>query len=313
MRIVVLLMLAALAVPTFAQSGEVLLDIGNDSGGFGDTVRIPINIAVTGQLPSTIVFKVNFDVIALAFQSYTLGSIVPTDKSVTAELGPTGITFVMYGGTSTIASGLLMTLRFTVLTPNEGETLLAGVNGSASTPQASSIPVTFDNGRVTLGSNGGPGCAGRKSFDTPRSVFSMPLASNEKRWVLPESLVPEGAVAVVEVPKSANGGAQEVLIPLPAGVLAVRPLLFDGGQTWWSWECVADWLAEPPAVVSAGGQHHLRLLVLHEGIVAVMPADTGQYTQAGMLGYTDVLLLLAVAVVLLAWRRSGRLIQFGAG
>src|SRR5690606_30069847 len=130
--------------PALAQTGEVVLDIGSDEGGFGETVTVPITMSVTGTLPSTLVFRVSYDVLKLAYQSYTLGPNVPDDKIVSADVGITGITFVIYGGTSTIPAGRLMTLRFTVLAPDtSGRTVLTGANGSASTPQAVDIPVRF--------------------------------------------------------------------------------------------------------------------------------------------------------------------------
>lgn len=178
MRILRVLVLIGLAIPALAQTGEVVLDIGSDEGGFGETVTVPITMSVTGTLPSTLVFRVSYDVLKLAYQSYTLGPNVPDDKIVSADVGITGITFVIYGGTSTIPAGRLMTLRFTVLAPDtSGRTVLTGANGSASTPQAVDIPVRFDEGSVQFGSsNVGSGCPGSKALAGAPSVAALPVA-----------------------------------------------------------------------------------------------------------------------------------------
>lgn len=293
MRILVLLMLAVLIVPAVAQ-GEVNLDIGSDSGAFGDTVVIPITMSVTGSAPSTLVFQVNFDVLALAYQSYSLGSIVPDDKTVSADVGITGVKFVIYGGTSTIQAGRLMTLRFTVLSPStSGQTVLSGVEGSASTPQASNLPVSFDNGSVRFGSsNGSTGCPGTKSVGAVPALRALPSATSAGAVA---EIAEDGAVSLLLVADETID-ASSVWCSIDAGaqVSYEQTWIVDADDTSRGWLHVAplsawplgDDIAIAAGAATIGGTavdavtHTVHVSPVKAGVIEAMPGALGTWDVA---------------------------------
>jgi hypothetical protein len=161
-----LLILGLVSAPAFAQTAGITLDIGDATGAPGSLVSIPIQMLVHTQQPATIVFRVQYDPVALAYQSFERGPALPPDKTVSQGLGPDGVTYVIHGGVSPIGAGRLLTLRFSVRTATPGTSLLQGRNGSASTPLAVSMPVAFDHGSVQIsGSQTSFSCPGDKLRD----------------------------------------------------------------------------------------------------------------------------------------------------
>ena len=303
MRILVFSLLIGLVAQAGAQADNVLLDFGTDSGGFGETVSVPVTITVTGTAPSSLVFRVNYDLLKLAYQSFQLGPVVPDDKIVSADLGPNGVVFGFIGGTSQIQSGLLMTLRFTVLTPVIGVTSLVGSNGDASTPDPPSrIPVSFDNGRINLGSNGTVvGCPGTKTLPAGPSLY--PLPEPDADGAVRDLAEMPGALGSWEiVPQEPYDTPREVLLPLAPDSGPVEIYLFDGAYTWWAGETVEGWLAAAPAVVRIGDAEFLRLAVLHGGVVAIAPAASDEIAPAGVLPSGDGAIMALLAVLLVVWR-----------
>lgn len=180
MRIPLLALFVVLALPGFAQPGGVTLDIGADTASFGQTATIPVQIDVTGPEPSIVVFHVGYDPIKLAYQGFDRGSIIPADKLVADDVGTTGISFVIYGGTSQIPTGRLLTLRFTVITPVMGAIAINGENGSASTPQGSGIDVTIEDGAVTVsGGSTGLSCAAYPAAGLTSGTDPSPRVSTD--------------------------------------------------------------------------------------------------------------------------------------
>ncbi len=121
----------------------------------GSQVDMPILLQTNGKHPSTIAMRVDFDSTLLELLDVVAGpSASIVGKEVMFNELPSGtVGIIVSGGTTVMADGDLLLLRFRVAAnATLGETAnITGSELSAADPQAKGIDVAFHDGAVTVG------------------------------------------------------------------------------------------------------------------------------------------------------------------
>ncbi|MFH1440555.1 MAG: putative Ig domain-containing protein, partial [Candidatus Omnitrophota bacterium] len=132
-----------------------ILSAGSGSGNRSTTVTIPVNFTPSpDQGVSAISFRIQYSSADLAFKEGKAGpAALNASKGVTINGNESGVVrFVVFGlNDFLILDGVLAEVTFDILSSSSiGNTALTLTNYSASSPDAVSVPLSIENGIITI-------------------------------------------------------------------------------------------------------------------------------------------------------------------
>lgn len=137
-----------------AASADMQVIVDSISAYSGGSVDVDVNLITNREEPSAIVLKLVYDETKLTCDSIVLGVAADAAGKQLFSLNTPGtLGAVIYGGTTVIGDGCLLTAAFTVNnTAAAGEVLTIAGDGSESAagPDAVEIPVSVQDGAITV-------------------------------------------------------------------------------------------------------------------------------------------------------------------
>lgn len=134
--------------------GEVQIDVESVSAALGSSVNVNVNIVTNGEQPCAVVLRLVYDTSKLTFVRVALGEAASQADKTLDSLNNSGVlALVVYGKTSVIGDGCLLTVTFMVKnTAQAGEKLSVSGDGSesAADPNAVQVPVVVEGGFITV-------------------------------------------------------------------------------------------------------------------------------------------------------------------
>jgi hypothetical protein len=143
-----------LALTGAAASADMQIIVDSISAYAGDSVEVDVNLITNGEEPSAIVLMLVYDETKLTCDSIVLGDAADAAGKQLFSLNTPGtLGAVIYGDTTIIGNGCILTAAFTVdnaVAAGEVLTIAGDGSESAAGPDAVEIPVSVQDGAITV-------------------------------------------------------------------------------------------------------------------------------------------------------------------
>ncbi len=151
---ITLMLLAAGTAFGGEDQGQIEILVGTASGGPGDDVDLGVELVTNGEQPSVIVAKLVYDAVQLSFVDVEAGeAATQAGKSVAYDNKTPGlVSIVVFGGTSAMADGNLLTVTFAIsgAAPPGVLTIAGDGSESVAAPDGTRIPVVLEQGSIMV-------------------------------------------------------------------------------------------------------------------------------------------------------------------